>query len=158
PWPIRSKRGGASTGSQGLHCRPEQNRCHLFRPSSSARRAAHKALGRRSRTNRALQGLHLRSLPDLVRRIFLPSSICNFLRPFSSSRLAPIPLLRGQIRALSRSPVCFLIARTCPHRHPVESRPEHVVREEILPIHRHHHDLQLVAQPLGNNFLDQHRI
>jgi len=30
--------------------------------------------------------------------------------------------------------------------------------KKFFPVDRHHHDLQLVGKPLGNNFLDQHRI
>src|SRR6266516_2341957 len=37
-------------------------------------------------------------------------------------------------------------------------RLEHVVREEKLAVHRHHHDLHFVREPLGDDLLDQQRI
>src|SRR5262245_12213165 len=36
-------------------------------------------------------------------------------------------------------------------------RLEHVVGEEELAVHRHHHDLNLVGEPLGDDLLNQQR-
>src|SRR5215468_5903669 len=73
-------------------------------------------------------------LAGAVRRASPPAAI--------SLRLAAAALLCGQA-GLLRVPLCvfFRHAGAIPS---VERRPEHIIREEILSIDRHHHDLQFV--------------
>ena len=86
---------------------------------------------------------------------------CNPSRTFSQSSLRPLrrTLLRTdgrrhtiRIRRVIRRRI------PVPIRHTRKRRMHHVIRKKVLPIHRHHHDLQLVRKPLRNNFLNQHRI
>ncbi len=62
----------------------------------------------------------------------------------SCLRLPALPFLRRHIRNL-RGPIRFFLPRRRIPGHPVKSRPEHIVREEIFSIDRNHHDLQLVG-------------
>src|SRR5208337_3919267 len=39
-----------------------------------------------------------------------------------------------------------------------EGRAQDIGSEEVLAVDRHHHDLELVGKPLGDNFLDQHGV
>src|SRR5450755_2890528 len=71
------------------------------------------------------------------------------------SRSPRRPLLCFRCRRRITRPVIGS-SRSRPHAR--ERRPEHIVRKEVLTIDGHHHDLQLVRQPLRDNFLNQHRV